>query len=267
MADSGPLSLSEAVARFMAWNDPKDPSAFQQELQRFIRWYGRDRPTTELSPREVESYGEASGADSITTLAPVKAFLGYANKEGLTATNLAVHLKVKKTSGPRKGRRGAPTSRAHLTQEGFQRVQGELEELRSQRVHVSEEIRSAMADKDFRENAPLDAARDKQAHLEARIRDMEHILGSAEIVAEGESTGSVQRQKSRLGSRIVVLDLKEDEEISYTLVDPREIDIGKGKISVESPAGKAFLDRFAGEVVVVKAPAGALRYRIERVER
>ena len=266
MPGSGSVTLGDAVLQFLAWQSSKNNPAFQQELQRLMRWYGKDRDLTGLSPWEMESFGESSGADSLAKLAPVKAFLSYAYKQGITSINLGNHLKVKRTPARhRRARRAPPPTIARLSVDGHQRVQADLESLKEQRLVVAEDIRHAMADKDFRENAPLDAARDQQAHLEARIRDLEHTLSSA-VVVSGEALMADGAQTSRLGSRVVVNEIEAGEEIGYTLVDPTEVDLAQGKISVDSPAGRAFLNRIAGEVVKVEAPGGAIQYRIERVE-
>ena len=247
MQDLESLCVGDAVTRFLTINIPKDPVTAQQFLQKFIRWFGRERLLKEISPWEVESFGHNSGADSLAKLQPVKAFLAYAHKEGMTPINLGTHLKVKRS--PARTRQ----------------VKRELENLTGQRQEVAEEIKRAMADKDFRENAPLDAARDQQAHLEARIRELESTLRYAEIVDGSEKIRSGTK-RSRLGSKVVVRDLEADEEITYTLVDRNEVDVAVGKISVDSPAGQAFMNRSAGDKVQVKAPAGSIQYRVERVE-
>jgi len=266
MQDLESLCVGDAVTRFLTINIPKDPVTAQQFLQKFIRWFGRERLLKEISPWEVESFGHNSGADSLAKLQPVKAFLAYAHKEGMTPINLGTHLKVKRSPArTRQVKRAATVQAARLSPEGHERVKRELENLTGQRQEVAEEIKRAMADKDFRENAPLDAARDQQAHLEARIRELESTLRYAEIVDGSEKIRSGTK-RSRLGSKVVVRDLEADEEITYTLVDRNEVDVAVGKISVDSPAGQAFMNRSAGDKVQVKAPAGSIQYRVERVE-
>lgn len=268
MPSPKPASVGETASAFLSGNST-NTAVYQQELHRFVRWCGRDRPIGELTPRDVEAYAERSGADSIKKLEPVKAFFIYAQKEGLTASNLGAHLRVRRGVS-RPGRRGRARADVpvRLTKAGYERVQGELEGLKGQRVEVAGDLQRAMADKDFRENAPLDAAREEQGHLEARIRELEQTLRRSEIVTEEDGERAAEPLKrSRLGSRVVARDLEDDQELAYVLVDPREVDLVQGKISIESPVGKAFLNRSPGEVVEVKAPVGAIRYRIERVER
>ena len=268
MSNANLASLGEIANAFITRNPAPRDATFQLELQRFVRWCGRDGPISELTPRKIESYAESRRADSIKTLEPIKALLEYARKDGLTATNLGIHLRVKR-GGPRPkgGRPLQPDPRVLITKEGYDRVQGELEGFKNKRVLVALDIQRAMADKDFRENAPLDAAREQQGFLEARIRELEQAIRLAEIVGEVTAEEATAAERSRLGSRIVVQDLADGQELHYLLVGPREVDLDQGKISIDSPVGKAFLNRSAGEVVEVQAPVGALRYRIERVGR
>ena len=152
-----------------------------------------------------------------------------------------------------------------MTKEGHAKALAELDDLRAQRMVIADDVKRAMADKDYRENAPLDAARDKQAHVEARIRELEHTLNNAEVLAENGKTARASG-KAEIGSRLAVTDLAFEEALVYVLVDPSEVDPRQGRISVESPAGKAFLGKSAGQTVVVKAPAGNLRYRIDEID-
>jgi transcription elongation factor GreA len=126
---------------------------------------------------------------------------------------------------------------------------------------VRSSAQSARHAKDFRENAPLDAAREKQALNEARIKEIESILKHAQIV---ESNGG--GEGINIGSTIVVRNLKTEREQTFTIVHPREVNPTAGKISVESPVGKAVLGRGEGDEVEVQAPAGTMRLKIESVD-
>jgi transcription elongation factor GreA len=117
----------------------------------------------------------------------------------------------------------------------------------------------AAADKDFRENAPYDAAKQHRAEIQRKIDEIKETLSRAAIVDQA----GVDR--ATVGNVVVVRDLDEDEEFSYTLVGPGER--GPGKISVHSPVGKALVDHAVGDVVAVTVPAGVHRYRVERIER
>ena len=162
MPDPGRWCLGDAVTQFLTVSPQKDSAASQQVLQRFVRWCGRDRPISGLKAWEIENFGQNSGADSLLKLAAIKAFLAYAHKEGMTTVNLGAHLKVKRAPvRHRQAKRAAAHPAARLSSEGLDRAQHELDQLKGQRVTVAEEIKRAMADKDFRKNAPLDAAQDQ----------------------------------------------------------------------------------------------------------
>jgi transcription elongation factor GreA len=148
-----------------------------------------------------------------------------------------------------------------MTAEGYAALQQELEALKAQRPLIAEEIRRAALDKDFRENAPLQAAREKQSHLETRIRELESMLRRAVIV---DDRGDGQRVQ--LGSTVEVRNLNTGATARYTIVGPAEADAKAGKISSASPVGRALLDRREGDEVEVEVPAGPLRLRIERIE-
>ena len=148
-----------------------------------------------------------------------------------------------------------------LTREGHEALEIEVEALKAQRPQVREEIRAAMLDKDFRENAPLDAAKEKQAHLESRIRQIDETLKRA-VVVEGVAGGS----RVQIGSTVQVANLKSGASLRYTIVGSNEGNAAEGKISNASPIGKALLDRSVGDEVKVSVPAGVLRLRVEKVE-
>jgi len=149
-----------------------------------------------------------------------------------------------------------------MTPEGYAERVKELDDLRDQRPHIAEDLRAAMADKDFRENSPLDAVRERQAWVEARIRELEQMLKVAVVV---ETSGGPS-DTTRVGCRVVVRDLDSTEERHFTLVSPTEVNPREGKISIASPVGRALLDRSTGEEVEVMVPKGRLRLKIESIE-
>ena len=107
-------------------------------------------------------------------------------------------------------------------------------------------MQRAAADKDFRENAPYDAAKEHRAVIQRRIDEIKETLSHAAIVDE------TSEDRVGVGTRVVVRDLDEDEEFSYTLVGPGER--GIGKISTQSPVGRALLDHIVGDVVQRDGP-------------
>jgi transcription elongation factor GreA len=257
-------TLAQAAAEFLASLKPDQRQDHHQEVNKFIRWCGTERPLQELSAQQVSKYAgslDSSSPNAAKNAASVKAFLSYTRKQGLIESNLAVHLRVKKTSTkqstPIKQRRRTIT----MTAEGYRELETELTALKSERPRIADTISKAAADKDFRENAPLHAAKEQQGMVEARIRELEADLNSAVV-----STDKGDGERVSLGSTITLRDLSHNEDLRYTLVDTRESSPARGKLSVASPTGKALMGRAQGDIIEVKAPAGMLRYRIETIE-
>ncbi len=173
MSESQNLNLGEAAGRFLSKLSPKEKEASQQEVYKFVRWYGRGRPFTELTAPEIANYAEQlsfSDTDYVKKFELIRGFLSYAKKEGWSKTNLATHLKTKKKSGLQaSGRRGLPET-IPLTEQGYAELEAELAALKSKRHQVIDEMRRAAADKDFSENAPLDAAKGQRGQLWVRVR-------------------------------------------------------------------------------------------------
>ena len=126
-----------------------------------------------------------------------------------------------------------------------------------------EDIKRAMEDKDFRENAPLDAAKERQGQIEARIRELEAGLTGVQILSK-DSTRKIA-QRVVVGTKVTLKDVSSGKQIRYTLVDVREADVTSGKISTVSPVGQALLDHSVGEEVSINVPKGTLRYTIEAI--
>jgi transcription elongation factor GreA len=266
-ADSGreDVSLSQAAALFLAGLAPEVRRGSQSEVYRFVRWYGADRPVGELRGHDVALYAESLGtatADIVRRAEVVRSFLAFAKKESFTPTNLATHLRLRKSSAITEGGAVTPATPSQLTAEGHASLSAELEALKAQRPDIAGELRRAMMDKDFRENAPLDAAREHQAHVEGRIRQLETILKHAEVVGGRATPGA----KAHLGSTVILRDLASGSAVRYVLVSPSEVSPAEGKISVASPVGKAILNRTVGEEVEVSVPAGRVRFRIEEIQ-
>jgi transcription elongation factor GreA len=267
----GSINVTEAVGRYAATLKGDDKQAHQQELNRFVRWFD-GRMTADMSAQEVERFQEdfeRTGADS-RRLEPVKQFLAWAQKQGMTDINYGKFIRIRR-AGARSARGGGRTIQIEqptgemLTAEGFTRLQDELDDLINvKRPEIARELFEARIDKDFRENAPYDAAKHHQAEVEARIRQLQSVLARAQII--DEKAGGPRGGKIKLGAKMTLRDMEHDEELHYTLVSPNEANPGSGRISVASPVGRALLDRLAGETIEVETPGGSLQYRIEKVE-
>ena len=146
-----------------------------------------------------------------------------------------------------------------LTPEGHERLTEELEKLKGERVPLAMQIRRAAADKDVRENAPLEAAREQLGLVESRIATIEETLKDAVVISAGAKSGGL---KVKLGARVSMKDLDTGRESSYMVVSPSEANPLEGKISDASPLGKAFIGRSEGQEMEVQTPRGKTRLRI-----
>ena len=151
-----------------------------------------------------------------------------------------------------------------LTYEGLKALEDELHDLKVvKRKEVAGKIKEAREQGDLSENAEYDAAKDEQRDIEARIEEIEKILKNAEVVVEDE----VDVNEINVGCTISVLDMEYDEEMEFKIVGSSEANSLKGKISNESPVGKALMGRGIGDVVTVETQAGAFQYKILNIER
>ena len=267
MVQDTELPLNKAYSQYVSGLKENRKKGISRDLNRFVRECGSSSPVSALTPQTVASYCEwlgRSGGDVAKKLAPVKKFLTYLKNEGLVKVSLATHARVPKNKALAriaKSQKAAPDI-AQLTQEGFEKLTGQLESLKAARTKVVGDIGRAMADKDFRENAPLDAAKERQGLVESRIRELEQTLGSA-VITGGDSNKKVQRVA--IGKRVMLKTPGNGRKFSYLVVHPREANPVDGKISSESPVGKALMNRQAGEDVQVIVPKGAIHYLIEKV--
>ena len=151
-----------------------------------------------------------------------------------------------------------------LTYEGLKKLEDELENLKVvRRKEVSQKIKEAREQGDLSENAEYDAAKDEQRDIEARIEELEKILKNAEVVVEEEA----DLDKVSIGCSVKILDCEFDEELEYKIVGSTEANSLKGKISNESPVGKALLGNQVGDAVTVETPAGEFSYKVLSIHR
>jgi len=258
-------SLGEAATQFLLTLSSDERLKAQQEIYKFVRWYGEKRPLIGLTIPEVANYAEqitSSTTEVTDKLGIIKTFLTYTYKQGLTRRNLAVHLKSKKTplksTSPIKRR---SHRKVLLTNQGYTDLEAELNSLKNERLNIVEELKKAASDKDFRENAPLEAAREHHGQIEARIKQLEATLKMASLVDEQQAN----EPEINFGDTAVLRDIASGEQVHYTLVDISEANAMEGKISVASPMGQALLGHLRGQTIEVKAPAGVLHYRIEEI--
>lgn len=265
---NAPVTLETAVREYLSLLAAEARKEQQQQLSRFVRWMGGDQPLGALVAHDVAAFAEsvlrAGANDPPRLLQPVKDFLAQARKQGHTASNLGVHIKLPKAPtrpAARLAREAAPG--VLLTADGQRKLGEELEALKGQRPRLVDAIRLARADGDLKENAPYHAAREQQGQVEARIRELEATLATAEVLGAPRADSV----KADLGATVLVVEEASGREFRYILVAPSEARPAEGRLSVASPLGKSLVERSQGEVVEVAAPAGVTRYRLARVER
>ena len=269
-----PDNLHEALGLFVIekknLKNSKKSMDGHQEILRFIDWYGRDRKIHDLSPSLVEEYAREfsqRGADAQKRLVPVKDFFVFLRKMEWVDINLSVHLRASRSRRAGTGRQttaaDSQASGPRLSQEGYERLVDELEKYKVEKVKADEEVREAMAGKDFRENAPLDAAKERQGFVAAKIRELESEVANAQILSGEAEANSGKR--AVVGSTITIKDVDTGEVYNYTLVDKREADVKSGKISTVSPVGQALLDKSVGDRVEIAAPSRTRRFLIDTI--
>ena len=152
-----------------------------------------------------------------------------------------------------------------LTYAGLRALEDELQDLKvNRRREIAEKIKVAREQGDLSENAEYDAAKDEQRDIEARIEEIEKILKYAELIDEDD----VDATKISIGARVTLYDVEFEEEVQYHIVGSTEANSLKGRISNESPVGRALLGHGVGETVTVDTPAGGtVQYKILNIER
>ena len=151
-----------------------------------------------------------------------------------------------------------------LTYTGLKALEDEMEDLKlNRRKEVSQKIKEAREQGDLSENAEYDAAKDEQRDIEARIEEIEKILKNAEVVVEDD----VDSDKIKVGCTVKLYDEEFEEEIEYKIVGSTEANSLQGKISNESPVGKALIGASVGQEIEVETQMGIIKYKVLGIER
>ena len=146
-----------------------------------------------------------------------------------------------------------------LTQEGFEKLEKELDYLRTEkRAEIAERIKVALGFGDLSENSEYDEAKGAQAENENKIIELENKVRHAKIIDESE----IDTKTVQVGNTVKLFDMEFEEEVSYTIVGSTEVDLAQSKISNESPLGKALLGAKKNQIVDVQAPSGVTQYKI-----
>ncbi len=150
-----------------------------------------------------------------------------------------------------------------LTKEGLEKLQGELEYLRTTgRTEIAEKIRVARGYGDLSENSEYDEAKNEQAKIEARIVELEKMLVDVVIIEEDVNTDTVT-----IGVTVTVYDEEFEEELTYKVVGSAEADPMNGLISDDSPVGKALVGTKVGDEVVAETPMGEIKFKILNIAK
>ncbi|MBR2290293.1 MAG: transcription elongation factor GreA [Clostridia bacterium] len=157
-----------------------------------------------------------------------------------------------------------PDKEVLLTQEGYDNLEKELEELKTvKRYEISERIKVALGFGDLSENSEYDEAKNAQAANENKIAELEQKLRYARIIDDSE----VDTESVQVGNIVRVLDMEFKEEEEYTIVGTTEVDLSMNKISNESPIAIGLLGKKVGDIAQIEAPAGIIKLKILEIKK
>ena len=257
-------NLSAAFQYYVQSSSRKLNNTAQQEIGRMVRWLGAERVVETITPSEIGLYSDEFAKRSSTTTSPqkvahIKKFLAFLRTSELTNSNLASHLRMKKSNVGKitKKLEDTKVEQINLTEAGYKDYLKQLKDYKSERPQLADEVRRAAADGDIRENAPLDAAREKIEMVNSKIFEIEAILKVANII--DNTTGG---DRIVIGSKVSVKNHQNENNYEYQLVEANEANPLLGKISSVSPVGSAILGRRIGDEVTVSTPGGEQIYTI-----
>lgn len=146
-----------------------------------------------------------------------------------------------------------------ITKQGYDALKKELEKLKkTDRPRNIRAIEEARAHGDLSENAEYDAAKERQSFLEGRINELEYKLSNADVI----DPANLPKDRALFGCTVLLENIDSGDEVKYQLVGPDESDIKEGRISIDSPLGKAILGKGLGDEIVIQAPAGKRQYEL-----
>lgn len=155
----------------------------------------------------------------------------------------------------------AEMQRTLVTREGLEKMQKELDELRStKRAEIAQRLKAAIAMGDLSENSEYDEAKNAQAFLEGRILQLEQQIRTAQVIEK------VAKDRVDVGSTVLIEDMEEHLREKVTIVGSTESNPFEGRISNESPVGRALMGAKAGDTVEAEAPNGVLKYKVISIE-
>lgn len=263
------ITLGEALTEYINSLKPELRVTHATYVRKYVEHAGDQTTVGSLSSSRIESYAEAqikaSDPAAAERVAALKQWFLFLKKRNYATQNYGIHIRVRKTGSRHSGDSNRTivdeNNTVEMTREGYEAMSRELEELNARTPELVRAITHAREDKDFRENAPLEAAREALAFNEQRRKAIETTLKRALIVEH------VSHDRSAVGSVVTVTRLDTGKKDTYRLVGAREANAAEKKISVESPVGKVLLGRCVGDDVSVNVPSGIIQYRIEAIAR
>jgi transcription elongation factor GreA len=151
-----------------------------------------------------------------------------------------------------------------LTQEGFDKLESELEELKTtKRKEIAKRLKVAISYGDLKENSEYHSAKNDQSFMETRIKILVNMIRKARVV----NSESLDITTVRVGSTVILHDVEFSENVEYTVVGPAEADVKDNKISYESPLGKELLGKTIGRNISVAAPSGLVKYELLEIKK
>ncbi len=276
MADDSPpidpqITLGEALREYVNSLKPEVKSAHGMYVRKFVEHHGESVTVGSLTGSRVESYAEftikPSDPMAQDRVLALKGWFQYLKKHNYTTQNYGVHIRVRRTASSRTSGSAVRLEEVpiEMTAEGLASLKSELESLNSMVPDLVLEISKAREDKDFRENSPLEAAREALAYNEGRRREVERTLRRAVVV---DRKGA---DESAVGSTVTVTRVDDGKQFAYRLVGSREANATEMKISVDSPVGRGLLGRKPGDEVTVTVTAGSsvrtIEYHVDNVSQ
>lgn len=262
---SASITLGEALEEYLGTLAPEAHNNASPFVRRYVEHAGHETAVAALTGARVESYAESqiqvSDPAAPQRVAALKAWFQYLKKRSYVEKNYGVHIRLRRSAGRATAAHAVNEAPIEMTAEGLTNLQQEFDKLEDEVPALVKAISLAREDKDFRENAPLEAAREALAFNETRRREINATLRRAVAVDEGKSAGD----RSTIGSTVQVTRLDNERDTEYKLVSAREANAADRKISVESPVGKELLGRRPGDEVSVSVPSGVIQFRVTGV--
>ena len=259
-------TFMEAFREYMKSLKPDQQHAQETYIRRCVEHFGEETQIASLTGSRIEQFAEtqirAADPNAQERVTALKQYFQFIRKRGYAAENFGIHIRVRRPAGGRAANaqqvrlEEAPME---MTREGVETRKGKLSELQDRRPDVLRAIATAREDKDFRENAPLQAAREELAMIDGQVKQLEMELKRSVVVEQ------TSNDLSSMGSQVNVTRLDTGKVETFILVGGREANAKERKISVESPVGKELLGKRAGDEVEVTVPSGKIPYRIDAI--